>query len=174
LQHLPSIDEGDLYTISLYVEPREGKEAPPRPDHLLDPFIERTKYEERLRWRENVVIVVAVVVFCNCGVSNEFRVSNASENQKDKRDSKQDKKKEKEKSKAEKKDEKKDLRDMEKVMKEKIVDAIDAVGGGGKSRSSSSRPHSGSKEGGPKNTILGKAKRTSSFTTSGTLGFVWF
>lgn len=42
LSNLFSIEEEKLYDISYYLEPREGKEAGPRPDSLIDSYLEKT------------------------------------------------------------------------------------------------------------------------------------
>lgn len=44
LTRISSLEENDLYTISNFVEPREGKEPTPRPDTLIDNYIDDTRY----------------------------------------------------------------------------------------------------------------------------------
>lgn len=43
LTRISSLEENDLYTISNFVEPREGKEPTPRPDTLIDNYIDDTR-----------------------------------------------------------------------------------------------------------------------------------
>lgn len=53
----PSLSEDDLYSVSSYIEPREGKEAGPRPDALIDTYLEQTKYF--LLWQYEMLNTIA-------------------------------------------------------------------------------------------------------------------